>query len=86
MTVGIMVADCPLLSEAVVGDTEMETTVAGGTSDIDAVAVLVASAALVAVTVTVCAEVMLAGAVYTPPWRSALPIVLLRAKPWWAIP
>ena len=63
VTVGIIVADCPLLSEAEVGDTETETTVAGGTNDIDAVAFLVASAALVAVTVTVCAEVMVAGAV-----------------------
>ena len=62
-TVGTMVADCPPLSEAEVGDTEMETTVAGGTSDIDALAFLVASAALVAVTVTVCAEAMVAGAV-----------------------
>jgi hypothetical protein len=63
VTVGIIVADCPPLKEALVGDTEMETVGAGGTNDIDAVAFLVASAALVAVTVTVCAEVMVAGAV-----------------------
>ena len=58
-----MVADCPALSEAELGDSEMETVGAGGTSDIDALAFLVVSAALVAVTVTVCAEVMVAGAV-----------------------
>jgi hypothetical protein len=63
VTVGTMVADCPLLTEAEAGDTEMETVGAGGTSDIDALAVLVASAALVAVTVMVCAEAMVAGAV-----------------------
>jgi hypothetical protein len=63
VTAGVIVADCPPLSDAEVGDTDTETTVAGGTSDIDALAVLVASAALVAVTVTVCAEVMVAGAV-----------------------
>lgn len=58
-----MVADCPLVNEALVGDTEMETTVAGGTSDIDALAVLVASAALEAVATTVWAELIVAGAV-----------------------
>jgi hypothetical protein len=58
-----MVADCPPVSEAVVGVTEMDTVGAGATSDIAALAVLVASAALVAVTVTVCAEAMVAGAV-----------------------
>jgi hypothetical protein len=63
LTVAAKVADCPLVSEAVDGVTEMETTGAAATSDIAAVAVLVRSAALVARTVTVCAEAMLAGAV-----------------------
>jgi len=63
VTVGVMVADCPLVSEAVVGVTEIDTVAAGATSDIAALAVLVASAALVAVTLTVCAEAMVAGAV-----------------------
>ena len=57
------VTDCPPVSEALDGVTEMATTGAGGTSDIVALAVLVGSAALVAVTVTVCAEAMVAGAV-----------------------
>jgi hypothetical protein len=41
----------------------MVTAGAGGTSDIVALAVLAGSAALVAVTVTVCAEAIVAGAV-----------------------
>ena len=59
----MIVVDCPAVSEAVAGVTEMETAGAGGTSDIAAVALLVASAALVALTVMVWAEAMLAGAV-----------------------
>lgn len=57
------VTDCPPVSEALDGVTEMAATGAGGTSDIVALAVLVGSAALVAVTVTVCAEAIVAGAV-----------------------
>ena len=59
LTVAISVADCPPVSDAVAGDTVMET----GTRVILALTVLVGSAALAAVTVTVCAEAMLAGAV-----------------------
>ena len=36
VTVGVMVADCPLVSEAVVGVTEIDTVGAGATSDIAA--------------------------------------------------
>jgi hypothetical protein len=63
VTVGTMVADCPLLSEAVVGDTEMETVGADATSDIDALAAMAGLAALVAVAITVWAEAMVDGAV-----------------------
>ena len=56
--VAFSVADCPPESDAVVGDTVMET----GTKVILALTVLVGSAALAAVTVTVCAEAMVAGA------------------------
>jgi len=59
----VNVTDCPPVSEALDGVTEMAATGAGGTSDIVALAVLVGSAALVAVTVTVCAEAIVAGAV-----------------------
>jgi hypothetical protein len=59
LTVAFSVADCPPESEAVEGDTVMET----GTKVILALTVLVGSAALAAVTVTVCAEAMVAGAV-----------------------
>ncbi len=51
--------DCPPTSETAVGETVMPT----GFNEIVALAVLVASAALVAFTVTVCAEAMVAGAV-----------------------
>ena len=57
------VTDCPPVSEALDGVTEIATAGAGGTSDIVALAVLVGSAALAAVTVTVCAEAIVAGAV-----------------------
>ena len=60
VTVAVRVTDWAADMEAVVGETEMET---GGTSDTTAPAVLVESAALVAVTVTVWAEAMVAGAV-----------------------
>jgi hypothetical protein len=63
VTVGIIVADCPLLSEAVVGETEMETVGAVGTSDIDALAVTAGLAALVPVAMTVWAEAIVDGAV-----------------------
>jgi hypothetical protein len=60
LTVAWMVVDCPPVSEAAEGVTVIDTE---GTNDIDALALLVPSAALVAVTVTVCAEVTNAGAV-----------------------
>jgi hypothetical protein len=63
VTVAANVADCPPVSEALDGVTEMATAGAGGTSDIAALAVLVASAALVAFTVTACAAAMVEGAV-----------------------
>jgi hypothetical protein len=63
VTVGVNVTDCPPVSEALDGATEMATAGAGGTSDIVALAVLAGSAALVAFTVTVCAEAIVAGAV-----------------------
>jgi hypothetical protein len=59
VTVGFTVVDCPPVSDAEVGDTEIAT----GVSAMVALALLVASAALVAVTVTVCAEPTTAGAV-----------------------
>jgi hypothetical protein len=59
LTVAFSVADCPPLSEAVEGETVMAT----GVSVMVALELLVASAALVAFTVTVCAEAMIAGAV-----------------------
>jgi hypothetical protein len=52
-TVAANVADCPPVSEAEVGDTEMVTTGAGGTKETLALADLVLSAALVAFTVIV---------------------------------
>ena len=55
----MMVVDCPPVSDAVVG----ETVIATGVSEMLALAVLVVSAALVAFTVTVCAEAIVAGAV-----------------------
>jgi len=63
VTVAANVADCPPCSEAEDGVIEMVTTGAGGTSDMLALADLVVSAALVAFTVTVCAEEIVAGAV-----------------------
>jgi hypothetical protein len=60
LTLAVSVTDCAADTEAVVGDTEIET---GGTSDTTALSLLVESAALVAVTVTVWAEAMVAGAV-----------------------
>jgi hypothetical protein len=63
VTVAVNVTDCPPVSEALDGVTEIATAGAGGTSDIVALAVLVGSAALAAVTVTVCAEAIVAGAV-----------------------
>ena len=63
VTVAFIIVDCPPVSEAVEGATEMDTV---GTSDIVAVPLLVGSATLIAFTVTVCADNMVAGAVYTP--------------------
>jgi len=62
VTVAFNVVDCPPVSEAVEGDTVTAT----GTKLTWALMFLVGSAALAAVTVTVCAEAMVAGAVYTP--------------------
>jgi hypothetical protein len=61
LTVAVNVVDCPPVSVAAEGDTETETGV-DATSDIAAVSLLVLSAVLVAFTVTVCADVTLAGA------------------------
>jgi hypothetical protein len=55
----VSVVDCPPESDAVEGETVMPS----GVNDIVALAILVASAALVAFTVTVCAEAMVEGAV-----------------------
>jgi hypothetical protein len=55
----VSVVDCPPESDAVEGETVMPS----GVNDIVALALLVASAALVAFTVTVCAEAMVEGAV-----------------------
>jgi hypothetical protein len=78
VTVAANVAACPPVSDALVGVTEMDTAGAGGVSDIAARAVFVGSAALVASTVTVCADAMLAGAVYTP--LTILPTAGVRAQ------
>ena len=61
--IALIVVDCPAVNEAVAGVTEMETAGAAGTRDIAAVALLVASAPLVACTVMVWAVEMVAGAV-----------------------
>jgi hypothetical protein len=63
VTVGVNVADCPADNEAIEGAIVIDTLAAGGTSEMVALALLVASAALVTFTVTVCAEAMVAGAV-----------------------
>lgn len=60
LTVASSVVDWPPVREAVVGVSVIDTE---GFNDIDALALLVPSAALVAVTVTVCADVTNAGAV-----------------------
>ena len=65
VTVAFSVLDCPPVSEAVAGDTVTAT----GTRLTVALTFLLGSAALAAVTVTVCAEAMVAGAVYTPAAR-----------------
>ena len=57
--VAVSVVDCPWESEAAEGETVMPT----GDNVIVALALLVASAALEAFTVTDCAEAMVAGAV-----------------------
>jgi hypothetical protein len=57
--VAVRVVDCPPESDAV----ERETLIPTGVNDIVALALFVALAALVAFTVTVCAEAMVAGAV-----------------------
>ena len=64
LTVAWIVVDCPPVSEAEVGETVIDT--GGGVNETTALALLVLSAALVAVTVTDCAVVTDAGAVYTP--------------------
>jgi hypothetical protein len=60
LTVALRVVDWPPVSEAVEGVSVIDTE---GVNEIEALAFLVPSAALVAVTVTVCAEVTNAGAV-----------------------
>ena len=61
VTVAVSVVDCPPVSEAVEGVTEID--IAEATSAIEAVALLFESAALVAFTETVWAVEMVAGAV-----------------------
>jgi hypothetical protein len=60
LTVALNVADCPPVSEAVEGVMVIDTE---GVNEITALALLVLSAALVALTVTVWAVVTSAGAV-----------------------
>ena len=60
LTVALNVADCPPVSEAVEGVIVIDTD---GVNEITALALLVLSAALVALTVTVWAVVTSAGAV-----------------------
>jgi hypothetical protein len=60
VTVAFNVVDCPPVSDAAEGDTDTDTV---GTSDIVAVSLLVESATLVALTVMVCADNMVGGAV-----------------------
>jgi len=59
VTLAVRVEDCPPVSEAVEGDTVTAT----GTKLTLALTFLVGSAALAAVTVTVCAEAIMLGAV-----------------------
>ncbi len=64
LTVGVKVALLPPVSDALLGD-KLRLTGGGALASnvTDAVIVLVGSAALVAITVTVCCEATLAGAV-----------------------
>lgn len=62
LTVAFSVADCPDVSDAVDGVNEIAT----GTNDITALALRLEAAWLVAVTVTLCAEEIVPGAVYVP--------------------
>lgn len=64
LTSGVNVALCPPVSDAVPGD--RLTLITGGSKIRVTDAVLLGSAWLMAVTVTVCGEEMLLGAVYTP--------------------
>ena len=67
LTVAAKVALCPPWSDALVGDTLMVSAEGGVAVKVTvAVAVLVGSATLDAVIVTVCGLEMVAGAVYTP--------------------
>jgi hypothetical protein len=66
LTVAVNCRVWELVKVALAGLTDTETPPAGGLSVTVAVPVFVVSAALVAVTVTVCVEVMLEGAVYRP--------------------
>jgi hypothetical protein len=59
VTVAFSVVDCPPESDAAEGETVTPT----GVNDIVALALLVVSAALVAFTVTACADAMVEGAV-----------------------
>ncbi len=63
LTVALNVADWPPVRDAVEGVIVIDTE---GVNEITALALLVLSAALVAVTVTDCAVVTSAGALYTP--------------------
>jgi hypothetical protein len=59
LTLALSVADCPDVSEALDGESVIET----GTNDITALALRLLTAWLVAVTVTLCAEGIRSGAV-----------------------
>lgn len=59
LNLAVKVVDCPPASDAVVGEIVIET----GTKEIVALALMAVLAALVAVTVTVSADAIVAGAV-----------------------
>ena len=63
VTEAAKVIDCAFVSEAMDGVTDTATAGTGATSVMLALAVLLVSATLVAFTVTVCAEVIVTGAV-----------------------
>ena len=86
MAVTLKVAVCPCVADAFCGCWVIMGG-AGGFSVTVAVANLVESAALVAVTVTVCKLVMVAGAVYKPPEVMEPPLaVTVQETAWLLVP